>query len=145
MKSMKKVEGLLAIVAVALIAMTSFSSSKVGKGIEFTDMSLKKAKVKADKAEKYIFIDAYTDWCRPCKKMAATTFKDAEVAEFFNSEFINLKVEMEKNPDGVDIARKYGVNAYPTLLIIDSDGNLIKKTIGFKSKAALMAFAGSVL
>ena len=140
---MKKVIGVLVIAAVALVVMSSFSDSKVGSGIEFTDISLKKAKLKANKAEKYIFIDAYTDWCGPCKRMAATTFKDAEVAEFFNSEFINLKIEMEKNPDGRDIARQYGVNAYPTLLIIDSDGNLVKKTIGFKSKHALMAFAGS--
>lgn len=140
---MKKVIGVLVIAAVALVVMSSFSDSKVGSGIEFTDISLKKAKLKANKAEKYIFIDAYTDWCGPCKRMAATTFKDAEVAEFFNSEFINLKIEMEKNPDGRDIARQYGVNAYPTLLIIDSDGNLVKKTIGFKSKHELMAFAGS--
>ena len=140
---MKKVIGVLVIAAVALVVMSSFSDSKVGSGIEFTDISLKKAKLKANKAEKYIFIDAYTDWCGPCKRMAATTFKDAEVAEFFNNEFINLKIEMEKNPDGRDIARQYGVNAYPTLLIIDSDGNLVKKTIGFKSKDALMAFAGS--
>lgn len=140
---MKKVIGVLAIAAVALVVMSSFSDLKVGSGIEFTDISLKKAKLKANKAEKYIFIDAYTDWCGPCKRMAATTFKDAEVAEFFNNEFINLKIEMEKNPDGRDIARQYGVNAYPTLLIIDSDGNLVKKTIGFKSKDALMAFAGS--
>ncbi len=43
---------------------------------------------------KYLFIDAYTDWCGPCKQMAATTFQDPEVGEFFNENFVNLKIEM---------------------------------------------------
>lgn len=140
---MKKGLGILAVALIALIAMTS--STKGENGIEFSKFTMEKAQEKAAKSEKLIFIDAYTDWCGPCKRMAATTFKDSEVAEFFNDEFINLKIEMEKNPEGNDIARKYGVRAYPTLLIVDSEGNLIKKTIGFKTKDQLLAFAGSAL
>ncbi len=140
---MKKGLGILTIVLVALIAMTS--STKSETGIEFSHITMKKAQEKASKSEKLIFIDAYTDWCGPCKRMARTTFKDAEVAIFFNEEFINLKIEMEKNPEGNDIARKYGVRAYPTLLIVDSEGNLVKKTIGFKTKDQLLAFAGSAI
>ncbi|MDG1427475.1 MAG: thioredoxin domain-containing protein [Crocinitomicaceae bacterium] len=140
---MKKGIGILALALIAIAAMTSLTKSD--SGIEFDHLTMEKAQKKAAKSEKLIFIDAYTDWCGPCKRMAATTFKDSEVAEFFNDEFINLKIEMEKNPEGNSIARKYGVRAYPTLLIIDSDGNLVKKTIGFKTKDQLMAFAGSAL
>lgn len=33
----------------------------------------------AQKEKKKIFVDVYTDWCGWCKKMDASTFKDAEV------------------------------------------------------------------
>ena len=108
-------------------------------------MSLEKAKKEALKSGKLIFIDAYTDWCGPCKRMAATSFKDAAVGDLYNANFINLKIEMEKNPEGPGIARKYNVKAYPTLIIIDGTGRVVKQTMGMKSKAQLLALANSAL
>ncbi|NVK63707.1 MAG: thioredoxin family protein [Flavobacteriales bacterium] len=140
---MKKVIGVLFFAVVAVALMSSFAGDK--NGIEFSNISLEKAKKQASKSGKLIFIDAYTDWCGPCKRMAATTFKDPEVGEFFNENFINMKVEMEKDADGREIAQRYRVRAYPTLLIIDGDGNLKKSIIGFKSKNQLLAIAESVL
>jgi thiol:disulfide interchange protein len=93
----------------------------------------------AKKTGKIIFIDAYTEWCGPCKKMAATSFMDSKVASTFNSKFINLKIEMEKNADGPDVARMYGVKAYPTLIFIDGDGKLKKSVIGFQTADQLLA------
>lgn len=140
---MKKVVGILSIAVLAVLLMSSFAGK--GSGIEFAKMNLEDAKKKASKSGKMIFIDAYTDWCGPCKRMASTTFKDEEVGDLFNKNFVNLKVEMEKDADGKEIARRYRVSAYPTLLIIDSEGNLVKSVIGFKTKEQLIAIAESVL
>ncbi|MDG1332389.1 MAG: thioredoxin family protein [Crocinitomicaceae bacterium] len=140
---MKKVVGILAVAVAAVLLMSSFAGK--GEGIEFSKINLETAKKKASKSGKLIFIDAYTDWCGPCKRMAATTFKDPEVGKFFNKNFISLKVEMEKDLDRREIAKRYRVSAYPTLIIIDGDGNLVKSVIGFKNKAQLMAIAESVL
>ena len=52
---------------------------------------------------------------------------------------------MEKNPDGKEVARMYNVRAYPTLIIIDGEGNLVKQTIGFQTKERIISFAKSVL
>lgn len=114
-------------------------------GITFKKKSFEQAKAEAKKSGKLIFIDAYTDWCGPCKRMAATSFQDPQVGEIFNENFINLKVEMEKDKDGPDLARRYGVKAYPTLLIVDGNGKLVKQSIGMKSSAQLIALAKSVL
>ncbi|GAB5418521.1 MAG: hypothetical protein Crog4KO_02780 [Crocinitomicaceae bacterium] len=114
-------------------------------GITFKKKSFEDAKAEAKKSGKLIFIDAYTDWCGPCKRMAATSFKDPKVGELFNKNFVNLKVEMEKDKDGPNLARKYGVKAYPTLLIVDGNGKLVKQSIGMKSSAQLIALANSVL
>lgn len=115
-----------------------------GSGIRFRGMSLDEAKTEAKSTGKIIFIDAYTDWCGPCKKMAASSFMDEKVAELFNSKFVNIKIEMEKSSDGPGVARAYGVKAYPTLLFIDSDGKLKKQVIGFQTAEQLVALARSM-
>lgn len=114
-------------------------------GIKFSKMTLEEAKKEAAKQNKLIFIDAYTEWCGPCKIMAKTSFKDADVAKLFNDNFINLQIEMEKDEDRKEVAMKYTVKAYPTLLIIDSKGNLVKQTLGLQSAERLLSFGKSVL
>ena len=115
-----------------------------GAGIKFRGMSLEEAKKEAKSTGKIIFIDAYTDWCGPCKKMAATTFTDEKVGEVFNSKFINIKIEMEKSEDGPAVARAYGVRAYPTLLFIDGSGMLKKQVVGLQTPEQLIAVAKSI-
>ncbi len=83
----------------------------------------------AKKEGKYIFIDCYTTWCNPCKMLDRNVFSKAEVADFFNDAFINVKYDMESG-EGIEIKERYNITAYPTLLWIDSKGNLVHKLIG---------------
>jgi thioredoxin-related protein len=76
--------------------------------------------------------------------MAATSFMEEEVGEIFNDRFVNIKIEMEKDADGPEVARLYKVRAYPTLLVINSDGKLIKQSVGFMTADQLIAFANSI-
>ena len=124
---------------------TSLTETKVQtiktekEGIQFFKGSLEEAKALAKEEKKMIFIDAYTTWCGPCKMMASHTFTDPKVGEFFNENYINLKVDMERGI-GPKMASKYAVTAYPTLLIIDEGGNLMSKTIGFQNADQLIKF-----
>jgi len=128
----------------SLLLMTS-AGDDVKKGIEFQKITLEKAKTISKLTGKPIFIDCYTDWCGPCKRMAKTAFVDQKVGELYNSSFINLKVEMEKNADGREISRMYKINAYPTLLMIDAEGRLQKKVVGMQNAGGLIQLANSVL
>jgi thiol-disulfide isomerase/thioredoxin len=143
---MKKVIGLLAIgiISMAFVVKKENSSFQEEGGIKFKNISLEKAKKESTDSGKLIFIDAHTSWCGPCKKMAATSFKDAEVAEIYNEKFINLKIDCEKDADGPEISRLYKIKAYPTLLIIDGNGKLIKQIVGFQTADGLKAIANSV-
>ncbi len=146
---MKKILGILSVGLLVTLLATSFTESKESKndgdtGIRFEKMTLAQAKKKAIETGKIIFIDCYTDWCGPCKRMAATAFKDDRVAKLYNSSFINLKIEMEKDADGPEMARLYQIKAYPTLLMIDGKGNLVKRAIGMQSADQLIALAKSV-
>lgn len=113
-------------------------------GIKFKHLKLELAKKESLKSNKVIFIDAYTSWCGPCKKMAATSFQEEEVAEIYNEKFINLKIDVEKDPDGIEIAKTYKIKAFPTLLFIDGDGRLLKSVVGFQTADKLIAIAKSL-
>ena len=141
---MKKRTGVIFMAIMAVFLMLSAAKDK-GTEIKFNHVTLEEAKVMAKESGKLIFIDCYTDWCGPCRRMAATSFKDEKVANMFNKNFINLKVEMEKNPDGRNIARQYKINAYPTLLFINSEGKLVKKAIGLHKSNHLIQLANNVL
>lgn len=96
----------------------TLSFSATSQGIEFFDGNYKDAFAKAEEEGKLVFVDAFAQWCGPCKRMAATTFKEAAVGDFFNKEFINLKIDMEKG-QGLEFRGKYPVSAYPTLMFIN--------------------------
>ena len=52
------------------------------------DWSAILAQAKAE--DKLIFVDAYTTWCGPCKKMDRDVFPQMEVGSFYNAMFINV-------------------------------------------------------
>lgn len=101
----------------------------ISQGIEFIHEDLAKAKEQAIKTEKIIFVDAYTTWCGPCKKLSRDIFPQKAAGDFFNANFINLKLDMEKG-DGLAFGMKYNVKSYPTLLFITPEGELVMKSIG---------------
>lgn len=99
-------------------------------GIKFSDDALlSTALEKSAKEGKLIFMDCYTQWCGPCKYLAANVFPLKEVGDFYNKNFINLSFDME-TPEGRRIATKYGVRAYPTLLFLNSKGEVEHQSIG---------------
>ncbi len=112
-------------------------------GIEFFAGTWSETLDKAKKENKLVFLDCYASWCGPCKIMAATTFKDPKVGEYFNETFVNAKIDMEKG-EGVTLKNKYNIKAYPTLLFIDGDGNVIHRVLGSMKTEELLAQANRI-
>jgi thioredoxin-related protein len=61
--------------------------------------------------------------------MSKLTFTDEEVGKVTDQYFIAYKVDAEKG-EGITIAEKYKVNAYPTVLFFNTDGKQIGKEKG---------------
>ncbi len=114
------------------------------QGIEFFHGTWPEALAKAKSEQKLIFVDAFASWCGPCKRMAATVFPDAKVGDYFNPNFICLKIDMEK-PENAEFAGKYPVSAYPTLLILDGEGKVVQKQVGATNPDGLIAFGQKAL
>lgn len=129
----------------AAIAITMFTlATALAQGIEFFHGSFADAQAKAKSENKLIFVDAYASWCGPCKRMAAQVFTQADAGNFFNPNFINLKIDMEKE-ENADFASKYPVSAYPTLMFLNAEGKLVVKDVGGKSLDQLLDFGKRAL
>ncbi len=123
---MKKVLFLLAILSIS----TSTLFAQAGEGMTFHKGTWAAALETAAKENKLVFLDAYTTWCGPCKKMTRETFTQAEVGAYYNKNFINVKMDMEKG-EGIGLAQKYSVMVYPTLLFISPDGAIVHRSAGY--------------
>ncbi|MES2133403.1 MAG: thioredoxin family protein, partial [Bacteroidota bacterium] len=108
------------------------------RSINFEHGTFKEIKEKALKENKLIFIDAYTTWCGPCKYLSKYIFTNDTVADYYNTNFINTKFDMEKG-EGIDMAKLYQVSCYPTLLFIDGNGKLVHRTAGSMPVSMLVA------
>ncbi|MDZ7880126.1 MAG: thioredoxin family protein [Saprospiraceae bacterium] len=106
--------------------------------VTFIHESFNEAIQKARAEQKLLFVDAYTTWCAPCKMMDKKTFNEEEVAEYFNEKFVNLKLDMEQG-EGLTIQQRYKVVAFPTLLFLNGDGEVIHKVLGFQDAEQLLA------
>ena len=108
-------------------------------GIKFAHTSFDNAIEKAKKENKMIFIDCYTSWCGPCKMLAKDVFTKKNVGDFFNENFVSLKLDMEK--EGKSLKKFLGVNAYPTLVFMNADKQIVHKVVGGMSDVELLAEA----
>ena len=111
--------------------------SSLGQGVDFKELTMREALSLAGKEKKMVFIDFYTTWCGPCKKMSSEVFTQRQVREYFNRTFVNLKVDAEKGK-GVELAKRYQVKAYPTFVVLKSDGTEIYRTSGARSANEFM-------
>ncbi len=106
--------------------------------IQFREVAFAEALKSAKAENKLVFMDCYTVWCGPCKRLASQVFSQQKAGDYFNARFVSLKVDMEKG-EGVELGKKYDVNAYPTMLVLDVEGNLLWRYAGYLDVDKLIA------
>ncbi len=100
------------------------------KGVQFMKSDKLMPVLETAKTEKkLVFVDFYTTWCLPCKLMDEDVFTDEEFGDYMNDNFINYKIDAEKG-GGPDLALIYQVMVFPTLLFLDSEGNVLVRKDG---------------
>lgn len=113
-------------------------------GLLFTKVPGTKLCIWQKKEGKPIFLDISASWCGPCKMLKSRTFPNEEVGAFYNSNFINVAVDGEKG-EGVELARKYKIQGYPSLIYIDSNGQLIAQTAGYRNPKQLIDIGKQII
>lgn len=86
-----------------------------------------------------VFVEVYATYCGSCKKFKANVLSDKEVADKLAVNTATALVDLESE-EGKKLASKYEVQATPTFLLLDAQGNVLKKSSGYMDKTAFLAW-----
>lgn len=98
--------------------------------INFEKGSYSEVLSKAKSENKNIMIDFFTDWCKWCVELDNVVYKDKYVAGYANQNLVNWKIDAEKG-EGTELAERYKIKGYPTIVFVDPDGEEIDRIVGY--------------
>lgn len=107
----------------------SSASPGAGPGIAFAPISLEKALERVGSGGGLVMVDVQAEWCGWCRKMESEVFASPQAAAATRG-LVALRVDGEKG-EGARIAARYGVRGFPTILFLDSRGELVRKLEGY--------------
>lgn len=117
-------------IIIIMISLFTIISCKDSFGAIKWEKDLATAKKKARDKNLPIMIDIYTDWCSWCEELDKNTYANKEVMEVAKK-MISIKLNPETSEEGEEIAQKYGVQGYPTILFINADGFVLENVGGY--------------
>ncbi|MDX1387604.1 MAG: thioredoxin family protein [Acidobacteriota bacterium] len=103
---------------------------------------------RAKTENRLVLVDFYADWCQPCKVMDRETFTDRRVVEALR-DLVPVRVDSEETRPrdgfvGAELAERYGVTGYPTLMLLNGDGEVVAKQFGMQTPSQLLAWIDEV-
>ena len=93
--------------------------------------SLSEAFQEAKKRKQWIIADLYTDWCVWCTVMDRNTFANPSVLEQLGNRYVWLRLNTETQADGREAQKRFGINSYPTTLLIEPEEQLFENAQGY--------------
>lgn len=142
-----------------LLLLFTLSQTTYAQEAKVNWMSLEEAIAAQQDAPRKIVMDVYTQWCGPCKMMMSRTFTNQQVIDYINGHYYAVKFDAESanpikfkgktfsNPGWKqnvrgrnsthELSRALGVNAYPTLVYMDENADIIAPISGYKTPPQL--------
>jgi thioredoxin-related protein len=106
-----------------------------------TDLPTALAKAKAE--HKNVLMDfTGSDWCPPCNALRKVVFNTPEFDAYAKTNFVLLVVDFpqikqlppEQAKANADLAKKYGVDGFPTTIVLDGDAKVLIAIKGYKGE-----------
>ncbi len=101
------------------------------------ETDFEKALATAKTSGKYILLDfSGSDWCGWCIRLEKEVFSQNAFKDFAEENLVCVLVDFPRAKEqtdqlkqqNLDLARKYSVRGYPTIIILSSDGKPVGKT-----------------
>jgi thioredoxin-like negative regulator of GroEL len=113
----------------ALALGAPLTASAQGNAIEWGQQDLDGVLAEAATCDAHVLVDVYASWCVPCQRLDAEVFPDSAVRQAAQG-MLAVKVDAEVGA-GPSIAQRYHVVGYPTVLVLDAQGNEIDRIFGY--------------
>ena len=117
------------ILVVLITVLSVIACNKANAEIKW-EKDLASAMKKAKEKNLPIMIDVYTDWCTWCKELDKNTYANKEVIDMAKK-MVSVKLNPETSKEGAEIAQRYGVQGFPTILFISADGFVLENIGGY--------------
>jgi thioredoxin 1 len=101
-------------------------------------------KVIAKQQNKNIFLMVHADWCSICNQFKSSVLNDNEVKNVLENKIITSLIDGDKTY-GKPYATQFGVVGFPTMFVLDADGNVLVKRKGGMDKATFLAWINNYL
>jgi len=113
---------MLAALSISLTAQPLETSSTT----PFFSGNLERAQALASNEGKLYFLYFSASWCMPCQWMEENTFSDPALKEYVAENYLAIKIDLD-SPEGQIYRQSYQVKTLPTILIFNSQGQLLQK------------------
>ncbi len=137
LKSIVKVLILLAFISTIVFAISSTGNKKSSAAVLKWNEKLEPAIAIAKKQNKPILVDfTGSDWCVWCKRLSDEVFTQKEFIDYANKNLVLVKIDFPQNTEqsketayyNRQLAQKYGIQGFPTIILLDSNGKVVNYT-----------------
>ncbi len=141
MKIMKNILSVL--IASSFLFIYGCSVNAKSNSLKWYD-NLEKAEQVAQNENRPILVDfTGSDWCIWCKRLDNEVFSKDEFINYANENLVLVKIDFPQNIDqsvatkyyNQQLAQKFGVQGFPTIILLKSDGEPIAAT-GYQAGGA---------
>ena len=89
-----------------------------------------------------------SDWCYYCIRLRKDVLDEPGFSAWAKSHFVLLEIDMPENPDfnatlrrqNEQLCKQYGVDSYPTLLVLDANGEPLGGLFGYEPEPLTLFF-----
>jgi len=123
------------VLALLLSAATSLRAAELSWQTDFAQASQQAAQ-----EHKYLLLDfTGSDWCPWCIKMDKEVFNQSQFSDFALKNLVLVKLDFPRKAaqspaeksQNADLAKKYGVEGFPTYVLLDPSGKEVRRQVGY--------------
>ncbi|BDU75145.1 protein-disulfide reductase DsbD family protein [Mesoterricola sediminis] len=102
------------------------------------EQDLEGALARAKAGGKLVLVDTYADWCAQCKELDEKTWPDPAVQAWIRDHAVAVRINTDATRK--DLVPRLQIRSYPTVLLLDAEGRILRTSLGFQPPAEMLRF-----